>query len=104
MQYEGYADSLRLLSTGEYRHHLWDAGTLAFSETGKWEATTKDGDPAVELAQYSGVLDDPRPHIREPGWWIAPLERDREGRVIIIFTRDIGLHYTRISSTDKRVQ
>ena len=96
MQFGNSTDSLELKANGEYRHRLWDAGSLAFDEGGKWTFTTKDGNPAVELSQYSSVSDFPAPHERRPGWWIAPVGRDGSGRVFILVTRDSGLRYKQL--------
>jgi hypothetical protein len=90
-------DSLELRENGTYHHQVWDGANLAFAESGNWTFTTKDGDPAVEFSKFSaGVSDLPAPHRPEPGWWIAPMRRDRAGKVTILVTRDIGLHYTHL--------
>jgi len=96
MRLENSTDSLELRKNGEYHHRLWDGGNLAINESGNWSFTTKDGDPAVELSKFSSVIDLPPPHRPAPGWWIAPMGRDRTGRVFILVTRDIGLRYTHL--------
>jgi hypothetical protein len=91
-------DSLELKDNGEYDHRVWDRGKLAFVHSGNWTFTTKDGDPAVEFSKFvPGKLFMPAPNEPlTPGWWIAPISRDRAGKLRILVTSDIGLYYTHL--------
>ncbi len=96
MRYLDSTDSLELRDNGEYHHRRWDAGNLAVDESGSWTFTTKDGDPAIELSKFSTGIILPAAHRPPPGWWMAPVGRDRLGRVFILVMRDIALRYTKM--------
>lgn len=93
-------DSLELKDNGEYYHRFWNGSNLKYAGSGKWTFTTKEGDRAVEFSKFlPSELFLPRTPLEPegpPGWWIAPISRDRAGKLRILVTSDIGLYYTHL--------